>query len=996
MARRDSHIMPLTHLGRALRKRIILDQQSTQPAPAAPAQSAAGAVAQSAPGAAAQTVTMGVIDEQQWAKKVPLVRVPMVGVAAAMLAGTIVGRYLHLPPALWLGACAAGILSAAVTVKRGKVRLLTAAGIALALLAVAAIHVDYCWRSVDEGHIVTYTPDTPIMCTVRGQIVTSPHINSEHLDFNYTRPPVTTFVLSVSGILTSSPASDTGVPATSSSARPAGMQGGENHGRGAHATPRWDTWTGTTGLVRVTVDTPMPGLRAGQQVQLVGKLGRYPKPDNPGGFDWSSPASNGGVVVWMTVPAGSVLEGGKYVDVVGVTALGEPGNWASRAYWNVRAAVRQHLAAAGDPQEGRLLNALITGDRHPALRELNRAMAEAGTAHYLAIAGTHLAVFLGFVYFLCRLVSLSQRTACIISLVVLAFYMLLTEPHAPLLRSAIMAGCFCLAGIFARRHTALNAYCAAMAILLALDPIELFTAGFQLSFGIVGGILVLYQPFKQMIFGRWLARRGLMVFRDDHRMRRWLSTRGADILIAVVTLNISAYAVSAPLVAYHFGYFSPYAGVLCTLLSPLISATLVTGYISMALAWPLPHVADLVGQAASWFAGATIWVVHLCHSLPGLCTDLRPVSVPCVLAAYAALVIVLIRGRMQFGWWIAGAIWAIAAGFIVCSQLPAPAPAAGQVDMLAIGAGQCAVFRSPAGQTYIFDAGTRSAIDVYEQALRPFLRDQRLPTPHVAFVSHADADHYNALAGLARTGRLKRVYTNPYFGLLKSDTRPEPGLFLKTLEENHVEVCRIAAGQTIRLDEYTSVDVLWPPPTLSGYDVSAAAAPAARRGARTDAIPFIDSLPDDDEDNRGPDVPAAETAIAPGVAPKEPKVNDTSLVLRVNCKGHSIIFTGDIEMPGQSGTVNSNPPEHVHADALVLPHHGSWDKWVLQFTKDVAPSVALVSTAHQPQFADSPTGKGRREYYDWLARNTHLYSTVARGWIRLTFTPEGPQVQTMR
>jgi competence protein ComEC len=964
MAHHDSHIMPLTHLGQPSWKRIILDQLSTQPAPAA---------ATGPPSVATtQPLAPGVIDEQQWRKKVPLVRVPMALVAAAMLAGTIIGRYLHLPPALWLGACAAGILAAAITIRRDKVRPLTAAAISLCLLALAAIHVDYLWRSVDEDHIVTYTPDAPIMATLRGQIVTSPHINSEELEFNYTRPPATTFVLSASEILTSSPPSatgvspatsrGTGVPPVSSSTDPAPKPPEETHGQDVHATAsRWDTWTSVTGLVRVTVSTPMPTLRAGQEVQLVGKLGRYPKPDNPGGFDWSSPASNGGVVVWATVPAGRVMERGQYVDVVGVTVLGQEQNWATRAYWNVRAAVRQHLAAAGDPQEGRLLNALITGDRHPALRQLNRAMAEAGTAHYLAIAGTHLAVFLGFIYFLCRLASLSQRTACIISLVVLAFYMLLTEPHAPLLRSAIMAACFCLAGIFARRHMALNAYCAAMAILLAINPIELFTAGFQLSFGIVGGILVLYQPVKQLIFGRWIGRRGLMVFRDDHRVRRWLYMRGADIAIAVVTLNISAYAVSAPLVAYHFGYFSPYSGVLCTLLSPLISATLVTGYISMALAWPLPHVAELVGQAASWFAGATMWTINRCHSLPGLCTDLRPVGVPCVLLAYAALVLVLVRSRLRFGWWIAGATWAAAAALIVCSQLPAPTPAGGQLDLLSIGAGQCALYRTPSGQTYLFDAGTRSALDVYEQALRPFLRDQRLPTPNIAFISHADSDHYNALAGLARTGRLKLVYTNPYFGLLKSDTRPEPQRFLNMLEENHVEIRRIAAGQTIWLDESTSVDVLWPPPTLSGYPGN-----------------------------------TPTTQMVNDATLKEPNVNDTSLVLRVNCKGHSIIFTGDMEAVGQSGTVSCNPPQKVHADVLVLPHHGSWDKWVLQFTKDVHPDIALISTAHQPQFADSPTGQGRREYYNWLTRNTHMYSTLARGWIRLTFAPDGPQVQTMR
>ena len=152
------------------------------------------------------------------------------------------------------------------------------------------------------------------------------------------------------------------------------------------------------------------------------------------------------------------------------------------------------------------------------------------------------------------------------------------------------------------------------------------------------------------------------------------TSRAADILIAIATLNFSAYAVSAPLVAYHFGYFSPYAGVLCTILSPLVSATLVTGYISTALAWPLPHLSELIGQAASWFAGATMWAVNLCHRLPCLCTDLRPVGVPCVLMAYASLILLLVRRRLRYGWWISGATWAATATLITLSQLPAQPP----------------------------------------------------------------------------------------------------------------------------------------------------------------------------------------------------------------------------------------------------------------------------------------------------------------------------------
>ena len=162
-----------------------MSQQTAQPAPATIASPA-----------------LGPIDQQQWRKNVPLVRVPLAVVAAAMLAGTIIGRYAALPAAFWLCTCAAGLLLSAFTLRRNKVAPLAVAGIALAVLAIAALHINCLWRSVDDNHVITYTPDTPIMATVRGQIVTSPHIDSEHREFNYTRPPVTTLILAATDILT--------------------------------------------------------------------------------------------------------------------------------------------------------------------------------------------------------------------------------------------------------------------------------------------------------------------------------------------------------------------------------------------------------------------------------------------------------------------------------------------------------------------------------------------------------------------------------------------------------------------------------------------------------------------------------------------------------------------------------------------------------------------------------------------------------------------------
>ena len=54
------------------------------------------------------------------------------------------------------------------------------------------------------------------------------------------------------------------------------------------------------------------------------------------------------------------------------------------------------------------------------------------------------------------------------------------EPRAPLLRSGLMAAALCVATISRRRYSGLNALAAAAIVLLAIDPLQLFSPGFQL------------------------------------------------------------------------------------------------------------------------------------------------------------------------------------------------------------------------------------------------------------------------------------------------------------------------------------------------------------------------------------------------------------------------------------------------------------------------------------------------------------------------------------
>lgn len=250
------------------------------------------------------------------------------------------------------------------------------------------------------------------------------------------------------------------------------------------------------------------------------------------------------------------------------------------------------------------------------------------------------------------------------------------------------------------------------------------------------------------------------------------------------------------------------------------------------------------------------------------------------------------------------------------------------------------VLRVPSGRTFILDAGTRGGYDMCSQTLIPFLRSQRLPDPTAAFVSHPNTDHYNALPAYVSRHDLPRVYLNNQFVSQAdgADTSQAAAEFAALLGRRGVEVVQLAAGERVRLDDRTSVEVAWPP--------------------------------------------ADRLALG---------ANESSLVLKVTCDGRSVLLPGDIEVLAQKELAAAGA---IAADALVLPHHGAWRPSLPALVAAVGPSCILASSAREPY---GPVDQLEpRAFYDHLHAGYRYYSTPCNGWIQFRFGREGIEVKTMR
>ncbi len=814
----------------------------------------------------------------------------MVPLAAAMGCGVLLAWRVDVAVWAWLVVAGTGVVAAAVSLARPGREGLSLAGVLAASLAVGAARMEQTYNTAGPDDVQTCVAPGRALATLQGRIATVPQIVHPPIEFGYRPEPRMSFLLDVESFAT-----------------PAGP-------------------LAASGLVRVAIDEPYRPLEPGQRVRLMGWIGRFGPPSNPGVYDAQAMARLTGATVWLAVPTEQA-----------VAPIDESSD--GNALWRLRTLLRQRLTETGSLRSGRLVSALILGERHPSLASLNDTMRRAGLAHFLSISGLHLGIFLGFVYLLCRVAMLSPRSAAAVALVALAWFVLMAQPRAPLLRSGIMAACLAGGILLGRTGSSINALAVAWVVLLAVDPRQLLTPGFQLSFLIVAGLILLTPRVREVLFGTWLRYRGLMVFRDPGWLRRWWARRTSETLTSLVAMTVTAYLISAPLAAMHFGLFSPLAIVLSILVLPMVAAILIPGYTALALAAVTPNLAAVFGELASAAARLLAGFIDLLGTLP-LSLPVRPVGPAWVALYYATLLAVLLARRSKRRWILAGALLVALAGATAWTQRPRTTPPdTAELHLLDVSDGQCAILQTPSGASYLIDAGTRSGYDAWDRALEPFLRHMRLPDPSAAFVSHANTDHYSAVPELVRHRGLARAWMCEYFQPTANPYDAETRL-LGILDRHGVQLGRLRRGDSLPLDDQTRLEVLWPPP------------------GRDDLTS-----------------------------------NDTSLVVKITCGGKRILLPGDLGELGQAELLAD--PTQLRADVLVVPHHGSWEKTLPAFVRAVAPEVVLVSGSKDPR-GPSTAGANIRDFYNNLRKHYRYRSTARDGWLRVRIGPGPIDLTSMR
>lgn len=157
-----------------------------------------------------------------------------------------------------------------------------------------------------------------------------------------------------------------------------------------------------------------------------------------------------------------------------------------------------------------LLTGLVCGDSgfmHPATRGAYRST---GVAHILALSGFHvmvLAMSVSLLTFPLWCIPRVGRIRFLMTLLAAWLFVAVTGWSVSAVRAAILLSILMTGRMVQRNVSAINSLAIAAALMLAVSPAWLYSAGFQLSFAAVIGLVLLADKLNPISRRRWLFRR---------------------------------------------------------------------------------------------------------------------------------------------------------------------------------------------------------------------------------------------------------------------------------------------------------------------------------------------------------------------------------------------------------------------------------------------------------------------------------------------------------
>ena len=489
----------------------------------------------------------------------------------------------------------------------------------------------------------------------------------------------------------------------------------------------------------------------GNELRLFGSAEVIAPPRNPGEFDMRAYLARRDVrrSLFVRYPEdGSLIRHGA-------------GNPVLRAAQKSRGWMQNALCRGLDdsPQVQNFLSGIVLGVRHQTPKDIEEPFQQTGTLHLFAVAGLHVGIVAALLWMLAMVARLSRKWATALIIPTLFFYAAVTGLHVSSVRAAVMTSILLGGFFFERKVFVLNSLAAAAFFLLCWNTNELFSAGFQLSFAVVGAIILFAEPLFRFL-RRWAAPDPFLprtLLRGPRRMMHI----GFEWLFRATSVSLAAWIGSLPFILWYFHIVTPISLFANLVVVPIAFFVLAVALLSLISTSLLPWLA-VVFNNANWFlARLVLGIVQLFAQIPD--------------------------------------------GHFYVDHPHWSQDDIARITVLDVGPG-ATVHLQPRGADWLFDCGSERN---YQRLVRPYLHWAGINRLDGLLLTHGDSLHIGGATELLRDFPRVRLIDNP-----APDRSTIHQQLQRLLQQHGIKTDHLAAGDSFRLSREVTGHVLFPPRVL--------------------------------------------------------------------------------------------------------------------------------------------------------------------------------------
>ncbi|MCL2859647.1 MAG: DNA internalization-related competence protein ComEC/Rec2 [Oscillospiraceae bacterium] len=545
-------------------------------------------------------------------------------------------------------------------------------------------------------------------------------------------------------------------------------------------------------------------------------------------------------------------------------------------------------------ENGNLLKGLLIGITDEIDVQTVQNFKNTSLTHLLAVSGTQIVYIIVACLFILKKLKLNRKAISIITILIIVFFMFITGFTASVVRAGLMGIIILVAGLFFRKSDVLNNLSLSCLIMLFSNIYTLFDLGFQLSFGATLGIVLIVHMFS---------------FKKDKRFVKYIKE---GILICV-----SAQILILPILLYNFNNFSTYFIISNLLAAPLVLVITLFGIVVLFVSYVFLGLAQVLGQVLNLCLFLLTEVSRIFANLPGAVILVKTPFLMNVISYYLVLFTYLfckntkhrvlkskcIKYKKIITVISILIIFLNTIGLIIVDNYRSGL----DIHFIDVGQGDSTLIITQTNKKILIDGGGKetfgdvednithtSSFEVGKDVLLPYLLDRRITCLDYIMVSHFDADHSAGLIAVLENIKVKTVVIA---GQLEKTEQFDK--FIAVIKEKKVGCMLVKTGDKVYVDKYTFFDI------VSSTDI--------------------------------------------GIS--ENKMNNNCIVCKLNYGKFSMLFTGDIEAPGEMELIKKyQGSEILQSTILKVAHHGSKTSSIQEILDLIKPKIAVIGVGKNNMF----------------------------------------------